>query len=297
MAYELRRDGERMDKARTYEQRFERVFRYIERHLDEPLTVERLSRVAHFSKFHFHRQFSLYAGIGVFAYIRLLRLKHASYRLLYRQEERVIDIALDAGFESPEAFARAFRQMFGQSPSQFRKSPKWRPWKERFRLPPSERRNEMDVKIVEFPETRVAVLAHCGAPEKLDESALRFIEWRKQSGLSPVKQSLTFGVAYDDPEVTEPERFRFDICGEVTQTVPENPQGVVNGVIPGGRCAVVRHLGSHDEIGRSVYPLYREWLPKSGEELRDFPLFFHYLNLMPDVAAHELVTDVYLPLK
>lgn len=297
MAYELRRDGERMDKARTYEQRFDRVFRYIERHLDEPLTVERLSRVAHFSKFHFHRQFSLYAGIGVFAYIRLLRMKHASYRLLYRREERVIDIALDAGFESPEAFARAFRQMFGQSPSQFRKSPKWRPWKERFRLPQSERRDEMDVKIVEFPETRVALLAHRGAPEKLDESALRFIEWRKQSGLSPVKRSLTFGVAYDDPEVTDPERFRFDICGEVTETVPENPQGVVNGVIPGGRCAVVRHLGSHDEIGNSVYPLYREWLPKSGEELRDFPLFFHYLNLMPDVAAHELVTDVYLPLK
>lgn len=286
-----------MDKARGYAERFQRVLEYIERHIDEPLTVDQLSGVANFSKFHFHRQFSLYVGMGVVAYVRQLRLRHASFRLVYRRKERIIDIALDAGFESPEAFSRAFRQAFGQSPSQFRRAPKWQPWRERLRLPVRERRGNMDVKIVEFPETKVAVLAHRGAPEKLNDSAVKFIEWRKQSGFSPVKHSLTFGIAYDDPEVTEPEKFRFDICGEVAEKVPENPQGVKNGVIPGGRCAVVRHLGSHDRIGESVYPLYREWLPQSGETLRDFPLFFNYLNLVPDVAEHELVTDVYLPLR
>jgi AraC family transcriptional regulator len=285
------------DRARAYGQRFDRVFEFIERHLDEPLSVEQLSRVAHFSKFHFHRQFSLYAGIGVLAYVRLLRLRQASYRLVFRKQERITDIALDAGFESPEAFSRAFKQAFGQSPSQFRKSPLWQPWNERFRLPPRERREQMDVKIVEFSETLVAVLAHRGAPGRVNDSALRFIEWRKQSGLSPVRTSRTFGIAYDDPDTTDPERFRFDICGEVAAPVPENPQGVVDGVIPAGRCAQVRHLGSHDRIGESIYPLYREWLPGSGEELRDFPLFFSYLNLMPDVPEHELVTEIYLPLK
>lgn len=286
-----------MDKAKAYAQRFDRVFEYIDQHLDEPLTVEQLSGVAHFSKFHFHRQFSQYVGIGVFAYVRQLRLRQASYRLVFRRHERIIDIALDAGFESPEAFSRAFRQVFGQSPSQFRKSPQWQPWSESFRLPHRERREKMDVKIVDFAETQIAVLAHRGAPEQLNDSALKFIEWRKQSGLSPVKTSRTFGIAYDDPESTEPELFRFDICGAVSEKVPNNPQGVVNGVIPGGRCAVVRHLGSHDRIGETVYPLYREWLPESGEKLRDFPLYFHYLNLIPDVAEHELVTDIYLPLK
>jgi len=79
--------------------------------------------------------------------------------------------------------------------------------------------------------------------------------------------------------------------------VPENPQGVVNGVIPEGRCAMVLHLGSHDCMGDTIYPLYREWLPQSGEKPGDFPLFFRYVNLMPEVAEHELVTEVYLPLK
>lgn len=285
------------DTAKAYAVRFGRVFDYIERHLDEPLSVEELSQVAHFSKFHFHRQFSLYAGMGVLAYVRILRLRQASYRLVFRRQERIIDIALDAGFESPEAFSRAFRQSFGQSPSQFRKAPLWQPWSERFRLPPRERREQMDVNIVDFFETRVAVLAHRGAPQQVNHTAQNFIEWRRETGLSPVQQSRTFGVAYDDPATTEPEQFRFDICGEVTGAVPENPQGVVSGVIPGGRCALVVHLGSHDRIGESIYPLYRQWLPESGEELRDFPLFFRYLNLMPDVAEHEQITEIYLPLK
>lgn len=281
---------------KNYAQRFERIFTHIERHLDEPLSVERLSRVAHFSKFHFHRQFSQYAGIGVSAYVRLLRLKRASHQLVFSRK-RIIDIALEAGFESPEAFARAFRQDFGKSPSQFRKSPCWQPWSERYRLPPRERSEKMDVKIVAFEETKVAVLVHRGAPERVNDSALTFIEWRKESGLSSVRTSRTFGIVYGDPDTTPADAFRFDICGEVSAPVPANPQGVESGTIPAGRCAVVRHLGSRDRLAESICPLYREWLPQSGEEARDYPLFFHYFNLFPDVAEHELVTDIYLPLK
>lgn len=155
----------------------------------------------------------------------------------------------------------------------------------------------MEVKIIDFIQTRVAVLEHRGSPERVLNSAAKFIEWRKQSQLSPVKTSSTFGIAYDDPNTTTPESFRFDICGSIEQDVPHNSQGVKTGMIPGGRCAVVRHHGSHDKIGSSVYYLYGTWLPQSGEELRDYPCFFHYLNLIYDTAEHELLTDIYLPLK
>ena len=155
----------------------------------------------------------------------------------------------------------------------------------------------MEVKIVEFKQTRIAVLEHRGSPALVNDSVRVFIDWRKQSGLSPIASSQTYGLVYDNPDTTEPQDFRFDICGSVTSEVPNNPQGVVNKVIPGGRCAVVRHTGSHNRIGESAYYLYREWLPTSGEDLRDFPLFFHYLNLIPETPEHELLTDVYLPLK
>ena len=284
-------------KEEAYAERFDRVFGYIDEHLSEEMSVERLSQVAYFSKYHFHRQFALYAGINVARYIQLMRLKRASHRLVFDESARIIDIALESGFENPESFSRAFKNSFGQTPSQFRKQPAWQPWSERFRLPPRMRRQNMPVKIVHFPETRIALLEHRGAPERVNDTAKCFIEWRKASGLSPVETSDTFGLAYDDPATTEPEHFRFDLCGSVTETVPANPQGVQTGTIPAGRCAVIRHEGAHDRLGEKAYYLYREWLPASGEELRDFPLFFHYRNLITDTPEHELITDVYLPLK
>lgn len=288
-----------MSEARTtaYAARFNRVFDYIDKHLNEDLSVDTLSRVANFSKFHFHRQFSSYAGVNVYRYIQLMRLKRASYRLVFNEDALIIDIALEAGFENPESFSRAFKQIFGQTPSQFRKAPQWQSWSEQYSIFKREEKRMISVKIVDFSVTKIAALEHRGDPKLLNESVKQFIEWRQQSGLSPYKTSRTFGVVYDNPDTVEPAKFRFDICGEVFAPVPENSQRVINKIIPGGRCAVIRHLGSHDRIGESVYPLYREWLPQSGEELRDFPLTFHYLNLIPDALEHELITDVYLPLQ
>lgn len=284
-------------KTSAYAKRFEKVFDYIHKHLTEELSVEQLSQVANFSKFHFHRQFSLYVGVSVGRYIQMLRLRRASFRLVFEEQTPITEIALEAGFENPESFSRAFRNSFDQSPSQFRKQPAWQVWSQQYRFLIGERMQSMQVKIVDFSGTKVAVLEHRGAPELVNDSAKVFIAWRKETGLSPVKSSDTYGIAYDDPDTTPPEQFRFDICGSVEAEVPEHPSGVINKVIPAGRCAVLRHYGSQDRISESAYYLYREWLPESGEELRDFPLFFHYLNLIPETPEHELVTDIYLPLK
>lgn len=286
-----------MSKASAYAARLHQVFDYIDRHLDEDLTWERLSQVANFSKYHFHRQFSEYAGISVFRYIQLMRLKRASYRLVFSKLEKITDIALDAGFENPESFSRAFKNTFGQTPSEFRAGPEWKSWNERYQFRTREGKHAMEVKIALFKETKVAALEHLGPSELVNDSAAIFIEWRKASGLSPAASSRTFGIAYDNPDTTDPEEFRFDICGEVTADVETNPQAVVNKVIPGGRCAVVRHHGPHEGIGACCYYLYRDWLPGSGEELRDFPLYFHYVNLRGETPEHELITDIYLPLK
>ena len=286
-----------------YQEKMERVSDFVLHNLDEDLTLDRLSLVAGFSKFHFNRQFSLFFGVSTFRFIQLMRLKRASYQLAFNRETKVIDIALDAQFANHESFSRAFNKLIGQSPSDFRANPNWQSWKQKFDRPvefinyESKEKNSMDIKIIEFKTTKVAKLQHRGNPSLVLETAEKFIEWRKQTKLSPVKSSDTFGVAYDDPSNTAATDFRFDICGSIEGTIPENPQGVVLGEIPGGRCAVVRHLGSHDMMDDKIRYLYNEWLPASGEELRDYPCFFHYLNLIPEVEEHQLITDIYLPIK
>jgi AraC-like DNA-binding protein len=117
-------DEETMKAAlENYHDRMQRVLDHIDQHLDDDLGLEAVSGIAAFSKFHFHRQFTATFGLSVHRYVQLARMKRASYRLAYRDVQSVTDIAMDAGYDAPDAFARAFRRRFGQSPSSFRKSP------------------------------------------------------------------------------------------------------------------------------------------------------------------------------
>lgn len=281
----------------AYARRIDRVIGYICSHLHEELSVDQLSDVAGFSKFHFHRQFTAYAGVTVAQFVRLTRLKRAAYQLAFDPARSIIDVALDAGFSAPESFSRAFKEAQGQTPSEFRRSPAWFRGNQDQHLPTSTRSNSMNPDLVHFAETRVAVLEHRGAPATLIASVARFIEWRKSCQDSPATSSRTFGIVYDDPRTTKPEDFRFDICGELRTSLHANRAGIVEKVIPAGRCAVVQHVGSTDAVGETVHTMYARWLPQSGEQLRDFPCFFHYIKRMPMVQEHEQVTDVYLPIR
>ena len=153
----------------------------------------------------------------------------------------------------------------------------------------------MKVSIVDFPETNVAVIEHQGSPATEHESVKKLIAWRIENKLSPSKHQ-SYGVHYDDPSTTLPEKYRVDFCVSVEHEVAKNKFGVINKVIPSGKCAVARHIGSRENVTAAAY-LYKEWLPMSGEKLRDFPIFFHYVNVRPDITEEEMITDVYLPIK
>ncbi len=65
----------------------------------------------------------------------------------------------------------------------------------------------LDVNIIDFPSIPVAMLPHRCSPELLNYSVAKFIMWRKETGLSPVNQSQTFGVARDDQPPPHRKRF------------------------------------------------------------------------------------------
>ncbi|MFT0869889.1 AraC family transcriptional regulator [Pseudomonas sp. CAM1A] len=280
-----------------YKNRFDAVLAYIQDNLEGDLSVEALSAVAHFSVFHFHRQFSAYVGVPVARYVQLMRLRRAAHRLLGQPTQPVLEVAVEAGFESPEAFSRAFRRAFGHAPSAFRRRPDWLVWNTVFAIPHFSRSITMQVRIVDFPAVRLAALEHRGPANQVSETVRRFIDWRMSSGQSPVASSRSFGIPYNNPDTTAPQDFRFAICGEIHEAVVPNVQGVRESSLPAGRCAVVRHVGSPDHIGETIYPIYRDWLPGSGEELRDHPLFFHYLSIYPQTPLEQWQTDIYVPIR
>jgi AraC family transcriptional regulator len=81
-----------------YLTRFRAVLAYIDAHVDEAIDVDQLAAVAAFSKYHFHRQFTLLFGMSVGRYVQLLRIKRAAHQLAYRDAARITDIALACGY-------------------------------------------------------------------------------------------------------------------------------------------------------------------------------------------------------
>src|ERR1700690_3530349 len=109
----------RTDTGESYQERINRVLVHIQQRLEEPLPLDELAGGASFSPWHFHRIFRGMVGESVKEHVRRLRLERAAQRLK-SSDRPVVDIALEAGYETHESFTRAFAAMFEAPPSAFR---------------------------------------------------------------------------------------------------------------------------------------------------------------------------------
>jgi len=284
----------RTDTEQSHRTRIEGVLAYIEERLDDDLELDELARVAGFSGYHFHRIFKGLVGESVARYVRRLRLERAAFRLRHATTP-VVHLALEAGYDSHEAFTRAFRGHFGVAPSRFRAhggvpAP----------VPPAPASGDPSrPDRIEFrAPRRVAVLRHVGP--YLDSLATweRLLAWAERRGLP--RSDRMAGICRDDPDVTPAHRLRYDACllldereavepGEGDPTVRE---------LPGGRFAVFRHEGPYEELAALYESWLGGWLPRSGYEARDVPCLELYHRSPFDTGdprAYE--TDVLVPVE
>lgn len=281
----------------NYEDRINQVINFIGLNIDSELSLEQLSEVACFSKHHFHRLFTAYTGLSLQQYIKWLRLKRAAHQLNTYKGRNILEIALSAGYETHESFARAFKKSCGVSPNDFRKRPNWDLWSQPPYSLPLKQETTMNVTIKELPAKRLAVMEHHGDFKKLGETVDTMRNWvRSQTVDLRPGDDNRFGFAYNDPRTTPADEFRHDLCVVVPESLKIDGC-VKEGHLPAGRYAIIVHKGSRENLGDTVDILYKEWLPRSGEELADLPCVFCYRNLEHDVAETELVTDVMLLLK
>jgi AraC family transcriptional regulator len=154
------------------------------------------------------------------------------------------------------------------------------------------------VTIREVAPTRVAIFEHRGDPETLDVTIQRFIAWRKAAGCRPrPARPSTSGTPSGGPPTRPtthgPVRRRRRRSGPIEALGEGEP--VKAGEIPGGRCAVLRVTGDTHNLEPAAMYLYRDWLPASGEEMRDFPIYCQRFFL--DEPAQGTAAELHLPLK
>lgn len=157
--------------------------------------------------------------------------------------------------------------------------------------------SDIEVEIVEFPETHVAALRHHGPAYLVKNTIEKFIEWRIENNIGP-GQGKTFALHYKDPKkLKSPQDFIMDISVSVESPIADNKWGLRNMTLPAGLCAKTSHKGQRDDIPEADY-LANKWLQKSKYTLRqDCPFIFHYINIGPLEPGVPLFTDLYLPIK
>ena len=154
----------------------------------------------------------------------------------------------------------------------------------------------MDVEIVIFPETKVALIEHHGPPALEHETLRKLITWKLENQLLDSSKYRSYGIHYTDPRTTPPSEHCVDFCLSIENDVGLNADGIETKLIPSRRCARARDIGSRSNNQAAAH-LFETWLPESGESVGDFPMIFHYVNVGPSVREEEMITDVYLPLK
>jgi len=288
------------DSRSEYAQRMHRVLEYIDRHLDDPLDLETLARVANFSSFHFHRLFAAWMGETVGEHLRRRRIEVAAQRLVAQPRLAVLQVALSVGFGSAEAFARAFKARFGETPSAWRLAEHRK--RDQAKRKPDQAaalratddggnmKNttiDLNVKLVDRQPVNVAYLRRVGPyGPGLSEFWIETVApWMATNNLLG---RARYGISHDDPNITAPEKLRYDAAVEV----PEDFTGTgpyMKTVIPGGKYASGRFKGTADQLGAAWESILRDWLPDSGMQLDGRPFFEYY----PTDASFDPKTGVF----
>jgi AraC family transcriptional regulator len=287
-----------------YFERMNTALLHIQSNLDGDLSLDRLAALTCFSPTHFHRIFKGMMGETVADHIRRIRLERAALRLTGGRHS-VTEAAFDAGYETVESFSRAFKKMFGCPPSKYR-ARHWQMMQDRFPglihyspdtahrpfSPDNRKETNMEVRMETVPPMRVAFIRKTGPYNQCEEAWARLCAWAGPKGL--LRADTRFlGVGHDDPQVTPPDKIRYDACVTVDEAVEgEGEVGIQS--VGGGRYAVTTHRGPYENLETTYAELMGRWLPLSGERLGDNLCFELYLNDPQSTPAEELLTDIYI---
>ncbi len=297
----------RTTTEQSYRKALLRVLIHLQRYLDDPVDHAELSEIAGFSPFHFHRIFSGMMGESVSDHIRRIRLERAAGRLVL-SDESVTQLAFEAGYESLEAFIRIFREMFGCSPTQFRKRRRralypshptgihYRPSGELKNIRSIESGgNIMEVNIVDLEPMEVLFVRHTGPYHTVGASWEKLCGWAGPLGLLG-RNTKFIGLAYDDPMITPPEKIRCDVC--ITLDHKVNPVGEFGvQTIPAGKYAMALHRGPYENFNDTYKSICGEWIPKNGKRIKSLPSIEIYLNHPDQTKPEDLLTEVYIPIE
>ncbi len=258
----------------NYLKQVQRGIDYVEANLDNDIALAAVAKHANISQWHFQRIFKALTNETLKTYIRSRRLAKALERLLHT-DARIIDIGMQAGYDTHEGFTRAFKKAFRMTPEQYRSVGV----EHRFL-----KKLEFDDKYLRHINQNVSL-----APTLVTHPQRHFvgIETRFYSvdsqknniaeRLPPLWQAFLARL----PEFAMPD---LDTCYGIVRPTPQNtelleyiaavkvsnnysvPQNMSHVQLPPATYATFAHCGAVADLNHTVSYIYSTWLTQSGRE-------------------------------
>jgi AraC family transcriptional regulator len=277
------------DAELDYVKRVNRAIDFVLANLDQPLQLEHVAQVAHFSPFHFHRVFRAMLGETLHQFAKRLRLERALTLLSHDPDRSLTQVAIACGFQSSSDFSRSFKQRYGVPPSAFDvavfRAQRREEWQAATAdvadrhllrgLPAGDNPDGFEVEFVQLPPRTVAYLRVLDPfrPDVVPAAAQRLMAWAEQRG---VAAGQWLGYMWDDPDIVAHAQCRYDVGIVVEQVQAEGEVGRIE--FPAMLMAQIAVRGGIDLEMRALDWLYKTWLPSSGYLPTDQPCFEAWLG-------------------
>ena len=240
----------------------------IETGLDQPLSLSGLAAEEGVTPFHLSRAFSLALGTSLMAYVKARRLSDAA-RTLRDTDARVIEVALASGYDSHEGFSRSFRDHFGISPTEFRKTPNIHlPLQEAMFMPTTDL-PKVTARFEQRPEVRLAGVSRWFTLETRARIPALWEEVVADIG-HVMRGNITFGACYDFGEDGFTYMVGFVDDGRI------DTEHLDHVTLPAGDYAVFDHDGHISTIDETWTAIFEGWMPTAEVSPGEGPEFELY---------------------
>lgn len=287
-----------------YVKQLEKAIVYIEENLDKDIKTEEVAKVIGYSYYHFTRLFEALLGESMGNYIRKRRITRAAEDLIYT-DKKIIDIALDYEFKSPEAFSRAFKKIYNTSPTEYRQN-RIDVLKGNKKYIDSERlihilnniTIEPEIKVI--PEVKVIGIRRSIVLE--DNLVINL--WndfnKRSSEINNMAEPFRFyGICENDrPSDKFGKNVEYsEIAGAQVTSFDYIPEGMTAKVIGAGKYAVFTHKGTIDKLSETYEYIWGTWIPQAKMDLDDRDDFEIYDERFKGGDNGESQIDIYIPVK
>jgi len=285
-----------MQNSKHIKERVENVKNFIEPNFNKEISIEQITAIAFYSYRNINRIYKSVYQESIGAFIQRLRIEDAAKKVLY-SDKSITEIGFESGYSDLQAFNKAFKSVYRQSPRNFRKLSERK--LKTFEMSNENKRTdtELDFEIETFPALRCLYVSCIGVhnPATIETHWEDIIEFAVSRGLLS-DDTQYIGEILDDEEITPKQKCRYNCLISLPENMEVGPSAFPKvKTIPSQKYATFLFKGNYQAIESFYRLIYTEWLFNNPYEIEDKPVLEVYLNDPTEVAPDDFLTKICIP--